>query len=578
MPAAGKGELEQEELEHEDRILSADEVDVLQSMGQGESQGTGAASMGNPLLATRGFAGFFARINRHRLFEPVVLTVIVINALWIGFDVDQADPDGAPPPYYFTMVENFFGSFFTAEIIIRFLAYRKKKDFFLDEAKRFWNIFDGALVSQVIFESVIAPNTIGTSPNLPGFSMLRLLRLLRLTRVLRMVPELLMMVKSLGAAIRSVSMTFCLALGIMYIFSIIFTQWAISHTLIHECDPEEDECPMTPDEAFGTISRSLLTLCQVLCFDDTFSLIRGIMQESMFYGLLIILFILIAAFTVLNMLIGVICEIVSSTCDDERDKMMRDKVEYLFAQIDSDSSGGITKRELLNAQAAKELAKLGIDRELMLQAFELMDTDDNDFLEMEEFLEIIFKLLHPPEAQDIILLQKRVSRLTEVISKRRTAGGFGNAKVQAMQQLEKARAEAASWPAVPVPSMPSQGVGQQVDELEQQVSAIQHHFRTLANDGEDDGLSAIDRQEIRSLESVLYRLRVRLERAVFEDAVPDEPGPLLPLDDNMLKPFRRLCEEVLQSMTGASALLARTVRAKELMPSAAAGAGATVGI
>merc|ERR1719487_2909281 len=124
---------------------------------------------------------------------------------------------------------------------------------------------------------------------LSQFSMLRLLRLLRISRVFRMVPELGMMVKSMVAAARSVSSTLVLAVGIMYVFSIILTQWAKSdRARLERCVGE-----ICFGEMFGTIPRSMLTLMQVLVFDDTFSLIRACMTEALAIGYLLIFFILV---------------------------------------------------------------------------------------------------------------------------------------------------------------------------------------------------------------------------------------------------------------------------------------------
>eukprot|EP00747_Dinoflagellata_sp_TGD_P015993 gnl/TRDRNA2_/TRDRNA2_124774_c1_seq1.p1 gnl/TRDRNA2_/TRDRNA2_124774_c1~~gnl/TRDRNA2_/TRDRNA2_124774_c1_seq1.p1 ORF type:complete len:456 (+),score=93.72 gnl/TRDRNA2_/TRDRNA2_124774_c1_seq1:73-1368(+) len=396
----------------------------------------------------------------------------------------------------------------------------------------------------------------GNAPDLPGFSMLRLLRLLRISRVLRMVPELLMMVKSLAAAIRSVSMTFVLALGIMYIFSIILTQWAVEHEQIHVCE-DGDDCALSVDEAFGTISKSLLTLTQVLCFDDTFSLIRATLQESLIYGLLIIVFILLAAFTVLNMLIGVICEIVSSTTEEEREKILREKVEYLFESMDVDGSGSVSRTEFMNMNSAKQLEKLGIDRQLLQHAFDIIDCDEDGALEMEEFLEVIFKLLHPPEAQDVILLKRKLERL---------ASGLRD-KFEALKNEQKKRDPMVLQEGLrmPMPALPSLVLGQRVDELEQQIHSMSHHFVELAGIREDAGgdnmfdkgdIVSARETELRTLDAGLHRLRARLDRCTDELSSPRlasgavaEPGGGAH--------WKRLCLEVSKSISGTSALLAQ---------------------
>merc|ERR1719443_694252 len=103
--------------------------------------------------------------------------------------------------------------------------------------------------------------------------MLRMSRLMRISRIFRMVPELGMMVKSMAAAARSVSSTLVLEIGLMYVFAVIFTQWGQDKTgLCSNTELEEGECVFY--EQFGTLPHSLLTLMQILVFDDTFDLIR----------------------------------------------------------------------------------------------------------------------------------------------------------------------------------------------------------------------------------------------------------------------------------------------------------------
>merc|ERR1739844_309725 len=72
----------------------------------------------------------------------------------------------------------------------------------------------------------------GETGSIGNTAMLRMLRLLRLTRMARMVrllraiPELMVVVKGLAVAMRSVLFTLCLLLLIIYVFSIIFVEAA----------------------------------------------------------------------------------------------------------------------------------------------------------------------------------------------------------------------------------------------------------------------------------------------------------------------------------------------------------------
>ncbi|KAF4721512.1 hypothetical protein FOZ63_011866 [Perkinsus olseni] len=69
---------------------------------------------------------------------------------------------------------------------------------------------------------------------------------------------------------------------------------------------------------------------------------------------------MLGAFMILNILIGVICEIVSGTTETEKDKLLRERIVEVFDAMDVDGSGTLTENEF-NAQAASRLQKLGVD-------------------------------------------------------------------------------------------------------------------------------------------------------------------------------------------------------------------------
>merc|ERR1719198_1102302 len=70
----------------------------------------------------------------------------------------------------------------------------------------------------------------GGSSGMGNASILRLFRLLRLSRMARMVrllramPELMVLIKGMVVAMRSVFFTLCLLAGIIYVFGIMFVQ------------------------------------------------------------------------------------------------------------------------------------------------------------------------------------------------------------------------------------------------------------------------------------------------------------------------------------------------------------------
>merc|ERR1712137_127832 len=56
------------------------------------------------------------------------------------------------------------------------------------------------------------------------FRLLRLTRMARMVRLLRAMPELMVMIKAMSVAMRSVFFALCLLMSLIYVFSIAFTQ------------------------------------------------------------------------------------------------------------------------------------------------------------------------------------------------------------------------------------------------------------------------------------------------------------------------------------------------------------------
>ena len=130
-----------------------------------------------------------------------------------------------------------------------------------------------------------------------------------------------------------------------------------------------------------------MSLMQILIYDDTFSLIRETYNANTLMGLLLVLFIIVGAFTVLNMLIGVICEIVTTTKKEEEEKHLMMKIEELFSEMDTDESGSISREEF--EAKADLLQKIGLEQNTIRLAFEMIDDDRSGSLEMQEFIHMV---------------------------------------------------------------------------------------------------------------------------------------------------------------------------------------------
>jgi len=105
--------------------------------------------------------------------------------------------------------------------------------------------------------------------------------------------------------------------------------------------------------------------------DDITAFTDIVLQSPISYMLAVwYLFVLLSSFTVLNMLIGVLCEVVTETATDEQEKMIISQVGNsmveVFAELDEDRSGLISSVEFdmmkENDKVSEALELLGISK------------------------------------------------------------------------------------------------------------------------------------------------------------------------------------------------------------------------
>jgi len=428
-----------------------------------------------------------ARISEHHLFQNTTLITIVFNAIWIGVDVqanhpvfkEQRGTTHLPLEPYSTIVENLFCTYFTVELVVRFVAFKRKLDFYKDN----WFVFDGLLVIFMVIETwvltLVSLIIGGDSANvLSKFSALRLLRLLRLTRMARLMqhfPELLTLVKGMISATRAVSFILMFLVLCMYVFSIIFTA-----QLGDPLAPEnfyaqrywESDSDPTGNELFGSLGDSMMSLFtrgmlgdnlaetlqaikdrggEIDCpNNNTLSQIKGEQEicertgGSLMLMWLFVLFMIISAFCLLNMLIGVLCEVIQDSAEQENESSqlseLRHHMAEAFIQIDTSKDGLITVQEWgkmkLEKTVRASMANLGVEEQHMEERLDQMqeslfgalDMDDEDAdadlselekkekkskgLTFEKFIEKVVEIRPdtPASALDIEILRVRVER------------------------------------------------------------------------------------------------------------------------------------------------------------------------
>ena len=242
-------------------------------------------------MADSRFVNQFLRIRNSKFFNSLVISIIIVSALYAGiasYDI--------PPQYLYLLeiIDYTITIFFTVEILVRMIAERSLIKFF----KGGWNIFDFLVVS-------ISLIPVGGAESI---FVARLLRIVRILRIITVIPAFRHIIE---AFIKTIPRVGFIAL-LMFIFIYI---WAAIGTLFFEnTDPEH----------WANIGVAMLTLVQVATYDDWAMIMGIIIDDYPIAWLYFVTFIIVNVVVLLNMVIGVIVDIMTT---EARDNFMPDGEE-----------------------------------------------------------------------------------------------------------------------------------------------------------------------------------------------------------------------------------------------------------
>jgi voltage-gated sodium channel len=228
-----------------------------------------------------------------RRFEHVITAVIVINAIALGLETSpeiMARFGGIP-----SLIDRAAIAVFVVELALKLFAYR------LGFFRNGWNVFDFVIVGVALV------------PASQQFSVLRALRILRALRFVSVVPSMRRVIVGLFRAIPSIGTVILMLLLLFYISAVMATK------LFGAAFPEW----------FGSFGASLYSLFQIMTLESwSMGIVRPVMEEYPYAWAFFVPFILLTAFIVLNLFIGVIVTAMSEATDeeahDEREQILRE--------------------------------------------------------------------------------------------------------------------------------------------------------------------------------------------------------------------------------------------------------------
>jgi len=384
----------------------------------------------NRLLSSGTSNGWVAWLVGTRAFTFITTFLIVINALFVGIVADSemraaiADYHGEEREQVITdefahYVSMFFTFAFALELVLRVVHMRW---FFIFGAGHHWNFLDVLFVTAGLLEMAVDG---GESFEVNYLRALRLLRLLRAATLLRSEPifgRLRLMLLALGGCLQSLLWVVVLLAFSMYLFAVVFLNTATSYV---RSSPEEDLDFDTVTTFFGSMQMTLLTLSMsVLGGVSWWEVERTFLNVSPFCSVLLLVYVALMVLALLNIVTGVFVNDsidvaqndhdIRTTMEMQHKRELVHGLKLLFKDIDLRGSGHVTLQEFTSALEKEEVqvlfSALGLDVSDAIGVFHVLDADENNVLEIDEFVMGCQGFKGTATALDLVHLTSEVKR------------------------------------------------------------------------------------------------------------------------------------------------------------------------
>lgn len=220
----------------------------------------------------QGFRAQLRQILSSWRFENIIIWLILINAIMLGLETDDGMRTALSP--WLEQVDTVIISIFVVEILLRIFAFGSQ--FWRDP----WSVFDFAVVSVTLI------------PATGNLSVLRAFRILRALRLISGVESMRRVVSGLLSALPGMGSISMLLVLILYVSAVMATKLFGA----------------TVPEFFGNLGTSTFSLFKVMTLEGWPDIADAVMEKHPWAWLFFVIYILVTAFAVLNLFIGIIVD------------------------------------------------------------------------------------------------------------------------------------------------------------------------------------------------------------------------------------------------------------------------------
>lgn len=363
------------------------------------------------------------RIVNSIFFRVLVIVMILANFVQLGWQSDsmldaaKGDSNSRQSNFHVgvhTALDWLFCFFFTAEIALRIFAVGPS-EFVCGQSWK-WNGFDSALVLLALADSALTMHGVGRLVRI--IRVVRLMRVLRVLRVVRVLPRAFkVMVSSIVGSCATLVWIFLLLWIIIYACTLLLMHGITEYFENHLGDDAALDAELV--QYYGTVFDAYLTLFAAISGGrDWNEVLEPLWDVGHIYGYLFVFYIYFTVFGALNVITSVFVDSVykltlrSREISVQNEKDMNqihvERIRKFFHEADTSKAGALTldqlAKSLLNDESAIYFSSLGLDVSQAPELFELLDTDNDNLIGIDEFVVGCMKLKGHARSLDVNML------------------------------------------------------------------------------------------------------------------------------------------------------------------------------
>jgi len=366
--------------------------------------------------------------DQHKPLDWCWAFFVFLNAIFVFMELQYFVTRHVVPDYV-RLVSAGFTLVFTIELAFRFRVVRYSIRAFFTGRKSFWNTVDAFVILALWLEQVVRFLVTSEHSWLAwDVSILRIFRFFRLASAIckRMeaLREIRLLFRVIGIALRSWFWILVFTSVIIYICSIF-----LAHGTYPLCNPKDGVVSIEHSdlcEHFGDFGRTFFT-----CYKATFGgllwgdLVAAIEVAPFGYQVLFVGFVAFGVIIVANLAAGVLIgvhadgkrhDLECMIAEEEREtSLFIEAMNEVFQEMDTNQSGAVSKEELeLALEDPKMNALLRCYKLEMHDAhllFDLLDVDNSNTIDVEEFIGGCLKMKGTAQAIDIVRLQIQMNEV-----------------------------------------------------------------------------------------------------------------------------------------------------------------------